>query len=80
MAKKNEQNTFDQSLRKLEGVVMRLETGDLTLEDSIDLYQEGMDLARQCHIKLEAAEQKVQQIVRENDQFRIEPFDNKEGE
>ncbi len=80
MAKKNEQNTFDQSLKKLEEVVKRLETGELTLEDSIELYQEGMELARQCHVKLEAAEQKVQQIVRENDQLRIEPFHSKEGE
>ncbi len=80
MAKKTEQQSFDKALQELEVIVKRLEEGELTLEETIDLYQQGMQLSKQCHDKLELAEKKVQQIVEQQGALKLEPFHNKDGE
>ena len=80
MAKKIDRFTFEQSLEELQEVVKMLESGELSLDKSIELYRKGMDLAKQCHTKLEDAEQKVQQVVRENGNYHIETFEVKDGD
>ncbi|OEH85667.1 exodeoxyribonuclease VII small subunit [Desulfuribacillus stibiiarsenatis] len=79
MAKKND-ITFDQSLKELEGIVKQLESGDIPLEDAIELYKKGMILSKQCNEKLNVAEQKVQQITLENQTLVFQPMKDKEGE
>lgn len=59
-----DQLDFESALAELEQRVRRLEAGDLALEDALDLYEQGVELARSCHEKLEAAEQRVSQLVR----------------
>ncbi|MCA9492604.1 MAG: exodeoxyribonuclease VII small subunit [Alphaproteobacteria bacterium] len=59
-----DQLDFEGALAELEQRVRRLEAGDLALEEALDLYEQGVDLARSCHEKLEAAEQRVSQLVR----------------
>lgn len=59
-----DQLDFEGALAELEQRVRRLEGGDLALEEALDLYEQGVELARSCHEKLEAAEQRVSQLVR----------------
>ena len=52
--------TFEQSLAKLEGLVTRVEEGQVPLEESIDCYAEGITLLKQCRQILDQAEEKIQ--------------------
>ena len=54
---------FEEHLTKLESVVERLERGDLTLEDSVRLFEEGVKLSEVCKAELEAAEGRVMVLV-----------------
>lgn len=55
---------FENALAELEKRVRRLEGGDISLEDALSLFEEGVELARTCHERLEAAEQRVSRLVR----------------
>ncbi len=59
--------TFEESLKQLETIVSRLERGDLPLEESIKLFEEGMKLSTDCKDQLENAEGKVQILMRQRD-------------
>ena len=58
-----EQMTFESALRELEGIVARLEQGDVDLEDSIALYERGQALKAHCEQKLRFAESRLEKIV-----------------
>lgn len=58
---------FDESLAELETLVEHLEQGDLSLEESLARFERGVALARQCQEQLNAAEQKVQQLLARDD-------------
>jgi exodeoxyribonuclease VII small subunit len=60
---------FEQSLVKLENLVEKMEAGDLTLEDSLKTFEEGIRLTRECQQALSQAEQKVKMLVEENGQL-----------
>lgn len=67
--------SFEDSLKKLEAIVERLETGDLPLEDSLRLFEEGVGLSAACKQELDAAEGKVQLLVKQRDgSLNTEPF------
>ncbi len=66
---------FEQSLEKLEQLVERMEDGDLSLEDSLKTFEEGIKLTRQCQQALINAEQKVKLLIEENGQISEEDFD-----
>lgn len=55
----SEEPGFEDTLAELERRVRKLEAGDVPLEEALSLFEEGVDLARRCHDKLEAAEQRV---------------------
>ena len=55
---------FEESLTRLETVVAKLEGGELTLEQSVELYEEGMRLSEQCKAELDRAEGRVQVLMR----------------
>ena len=55
--------TFEAAMAELEGVVSRLETGDVALEDAITLYERGALLRAHCETRLKAAEAKVEAIT-----------------
>ena len=55
---------FEVLLAELEKRVRRLEGGELSLDDALTLFEQGVDLARRCHERLEAAEQRVARLVR----------------
>jgi exodeoxyribonuclease VII small subunit len=67
--------TFEESLKNLETIVGRLERGDLPLEESIKLFEEGMKLSTDCKEQLESAEGKVQILMRQRDgSLEPQPF------
>ncbi|MEH6685206.1 MAG: exodeoxyribonuclease VII small subunit [Qipengyuania sp.] len=55
--------SFEQALRELEGVVRRLESGDVPLDESIDLYERGEKLRKACQARLDAAQARIEKIV-----------------
>ncbi len=67
--------TFEESLKQLETIVGRLERGDLPLEESIKLFEEGIKLSTDCKEQLESAEGKVQILMRQRDgSLEPQPF------
>lgn len=64
MAKKKE-NNFESSLARLEEISGQLESGDVGLEDSIRLYEEGIELAKICYSTLRDAELKVTELKKQ---------------
>ena len=66
---------FEASLGKLEEIVAQLERGDLSLEDSVKLFEEGTRLSAECRKQLEEAEGKVEMLVKQRDgSMKREPF------
>jgi exodeoxyribonuclease VII small subunit len=69
---------FEDSLKRLETIVGQLEKGDLPLEDSIKLFEEGIRLSAVCKEELDAAEGKVQILLKQKDgSMKAEPFPQK---
>ncbi len=67
--------TFEESLKKLEAIVGQLEHGDLPLEDSVKLFEEGMHLSTECKRQIEEAEGKVEILIKQRDgSMKREPF------
>ena len=72
---------FESALRTLEDIVGKLETGDLTLEKSLELFEEGIKISRFCGSKLEEAERKVEILTRAADgTFSEQPFPEESAE
>ncbi|MDD2539538.1 MAG: exodeoxyribonuclease VII small subunit [Desulfuromonadaceae bacterium] len=70
---------FETSLKKLEEIVKRLETGSLTLEDSLKAFEEGVKHAAFCSSKLDDAERRVEILLKQKDgTLKREPFESGE--
>lgn len=69
--------TFEDALKALEDVVRKLETGEVPLDDSIDLYERGETLRKHCQARLDAAQARIEKIVAGPDgkAAGTEPFD-----
>lgn len=63
MADPTDAPSFEEALAELEQRVRRLESGEVSLEEALRLFEEGVELARTCHEQLEAAEQRVSALV-----------------
>jgi len=66
---------FEAALAELEALVEQLERGELSLEHSLRDFERGVQLARSCQLALKGAELKVQQLVEQNGQLRLEGFE-----
>jgi len=75
MARKKAALDFEQSLSDLQQLVERLETGELSLEDSLSAFEQGIGLTRECQAALAQAEQKVQILLERDGQLQAAPFD-----
>jgi exodeoxyribonuclease VII small subunit len=76
MAKTKEQEqSFEASLASLERIVANLESGDLPLERAMELFEEGVALARRCQTQLGDAERKVELLLRERGELKVTPFE-----
>jgi exodeoxyribonuclease VII small subunit len=62
---KTNQPTFEEALQQLEQIVQKLEKGDLPLEESLRLYEDGIRLSRLCHGKLEEAEGRIETLLKD---------------
>jgi exodeoxyribonuclease VII small subunit len=71
MAEKNENNinslSFEQALKKLTDIVTKIESGQISLEQSLSQYEEGMELIKRCREILEKAEKKIEEISKEKE-------------
>ncbi len=66
--------SFESCLEELEKVVKELESGDLALDRSLDLFSRGMQLSDSCRKQLEEAETRVEMLVRKEGTYQPEPF------
>lgn len=67
---------FEESLARLERLVEKMESGELSLEDSLKTFEEGIKLTRECQQALKDAEQKVKALVERSDVATEVPFDS----
>ena len=71
-AKKTVRNTLEDSLKRLEEIVETLERGDTSLDDAVNLYEEGVQISKGCAEKLKAAELKIKKLSKDIDgQFTL---------
>lgn len=66
---------FEECLQRLEKIVQELEKGDVPLEKSLTLFEEGMQLSNACRKELEDAEGKVEILLKKNGKLQAEPFE-----
>lgn len=59
--------TFEQSITELEKIVERLENGDVTLDESLELFEKGIKLSKSCQKMLDSAEKKVSVLMANDD-------------
>lgn len=71
MSKEN----FEESMKKLEGIVAELENGNLNLDESVKKFEEGMKIAKQCNTILEDAEKKITILLEKDGELKEEDFD-----
>ena len=70
-----EKKTFEQSISELEEIVSELENGDVTLDESLSLFEKGIKLSKSCQKMLDAAEKKVYILMTdENGEVQKEEF------
>ena len=62
---------FNKGLLQLEEIINKMESGELSLEDSLKYFEEGVKIHRQCHIALTDAEQRIS-VLSENDNYSEE--------
>lgn len=73
--KKEKELSFEESLLELEGIVKKLEVGDVPLDDAIEEFNKAMKLAKVCDTKLKNAEEAITKLVKENGEvvdFQVE--------
>jgi exodeoxyribonuclease VII small subunit len=71
---------FEDAMKELEEIVKRLESGDLSLEESLKIFEEGIALSTYCFKKLEEAEKKISILIDDEGGIRQEPFQAEEIE
>lgn len=74
MPKKDDKPDFESSLRKLEDIVHDLEAGDKGLEQSLELFEKGVSLAKGLTVQLEEAKRKVEVLTKDGGRLSRKPF------
>jgi exodeoxyribonuclease VII small subunit len=70
---------FEQALKELEQLVEKMEQGELSLEDSLAHFEQGIQLSRTCQQALREAEQKVEILLRKNGEDEVAPFSSEDA-
>jgi exodeoxyribonuclease VII small subunit len=65
---------FEGALAELEGLVERLERGDLPLDEALKTFERGVELTRHCQTSLKSAQQKVEILLKRGNGTSVEPF------
>jgi exodeoxyribonuclease VII small subunit len=71
---------FEEALDKLEEIVKKMEAGEMTLEESLKAFEEGIKLSRLCAKKLDEADRRVDLLLREDGELTAKPFAGEERE
>ena len=71
---KDKENSFEKNLQKLEIIVAKLESGEISLEESVKLYEEGMQIKKICDKKLKDIEMQIKKIKIEDNKVTKEDF------
>ena len=66
MTKKKSSPSFEEALQKLESLVEKMESGDISLKQSLEWFEEGIRLVKSCRKQMENAEQKVQSLIKDS--------------
>ena len=74
MVKTNKNFTFEENLKKLEDIVDQLESGEVDIEKSVELYEKGMLLKNNCEEKLKKVELQIKKIKMENNKIQKADF------
>ncbi|PYP83499.1 MAG: exodeoxyribonuclease VII small subunit [Blastocatellia bacterium AA13] len=73
------EKSFESSLKELEHIVEQLEAGDLPLEKSLELFEQGVKLSRDCQKRLDEADRRVEILLKgSGGEYRTEPFEEPE--
>lgn len=67
--------SFEESLAELENIVEKLENGQLSLDESLILFDTGIKLVKECDTKLRNAQQQVEKLIEENNCLKSEPLE-----
>lgn len=70
---------FEEALGRLEEIINHLENKELSLDESLKLFQEGIELYRYCNQRLDEVEHKITMIIEENNQIKQVPFEDEEA-
>ncbi len=71
---------FEDALKKLEDILRKMEAGDMTLDESLKAFEEGIKLSRLCAEKLDEAERRVDILLKEDDKIIAKPFAGENSE
>lgn len=77
-SKSGEKENFEGALKRLEQIVQKLEEGGLSLDESLKLFEEGIEISRSCTKKLSEAEKKVEKLIKMGEAFQTKKFDVEE--
>lgn len=69
------ENTFEENIKNLEGIVTELEKGNLSLDESMQKFEDGMKLSKECSKMLEEAEKKITILLEQNGTVTEEDFE-----
>ena len=72
MRKNEKEINIELSLQRLESIVSNMESGETSLEKSLSLFEEGMDLVNKCQSQLKKAEQRVENLIAESGDIKVE--------
>jgi len=75
VATKRKTLDFERALNDLEKLVERMEAGELSLEESLKTFEQGIELGRRCQQALEDAEQRVQLLTQKDGELQAQPFE-----
>jgi exodeoxyribonuclease VII small subunit len=79
-SKKMAKDKFEEALGRLEDIVKKMEAGDMTLEESLKAFEEGIKLARLCSRRLDEAERRVEILLKQEEGLVVKPFQVEENE
>ncbi|KXU35736.1 exodeoxyribonuclease VII small subunit [Ventosimonas gracilis] len=79
MPRKKNAQSFEQSLTELQALVERLEGGELSLEEALGAFEQGVKLTRDCQDALNQAEQKVKMLLEKDGELKEVPFNTDLG-
>ena len=71
---------FEEALGRLEDIVKKMEAGDMSLEESLKSFEEGIKLVRLCSRKLDEAERRVEILLKQEEDLVARPFKVEENE